>query len=186
VEAGKPQRQAVSQQKGLKVNEDEFVYDKLVTIQRFFGISRTASKDWKNSGMPVRSDGRYDLKEIFDWWKTTEKFAYAMGSHEPGGRANGEDLETQKLAIEVDHRRLKYLRELNELVDRDAAKAAISQMFHRVRARLLAAPEELASSLPSDMRAAYIEDAKHRVSLILREMELWSFEKEVEEGEDAT
>ena len=158
---------------------DEFVVETLTAVQRFFGVSRTSTKEWKNSGMPVRSDGRYDLKEVFDWWLASERYTYAVTA---GASQSSDDLEHAKLAIEVDHKRLKYLRELNELVDRGAAKAAVAQMFHRVRARLLAAPEELASSLPAEIRSGYIEDAKHRVSLVLREMEMWSFEKEVEEG----
>jgi hypothetical protein len=159
--------------------KDEFVYDTLTAVQRFFSVSRTATKEWKNADMPVREDGRYDLKAIFDWWLAGEKYQYAVTAG--ASRRSPDDLETAKLEIEVDHKRLKYQRELGDLVQREAAKAAVAQMFHRVRARLMAAPEELASSLPADTRSGYIADAKHRISLILREMELWSFEKEVEE-----
>lgn len=161
---------------------DEFVVDTLTAVQRFFAISRTAAKEWKNTGMPVREDGRYDLKAIFEWWLASEKFRYAVTALE---KSSEEDLERAKLQVEVDHKRLRYARELGELVLRESAKAAVSQMFHRVRSRLLAAPEELASSLPADIRAGYIADAKHKVSLILREMELWSFDKEVENAAES-
>jgi phage terminase Nu1 subunit (DNA packaging protein) len=161
------------------MSRDEFVVDTLTAVQRFFSISRTAAKEWKNTGMPVREDGRYDLKAIHDWWLASEKYQYAVSA---GQLKSEDDLKRAKLQIEVDHNELKYLRARGELVNRDAAKAAISQLFHRVRSRLSAAPEELASSLPADVRTGYIEDAKHRVALILREMQLWSFEKEVEEG----
>jgi hypothetical protein len=157
---------------------DEFVVDSLAAVQRFFGISRTAAKEWKNTGMPIREDGRYDLKAVYQWWLAGEKYRYAVAARDA---ESDDDLEHAKLQIEVDHKRLKYQRELGELVGRDAAKSAVVQLFHRVRARLQAAPEELTTSLPQEIRTTVIEDAKHRVALILREMDLWSFEREVED-----
>ena len=55
-----------------------------------------------------------------------------------------------------------------KLVDRDAAKAAVKSEIHRARARILAIPEELGTSLPSELRSDFVADAKRKVEQILK------------------
>lgn len=151
---------------------DEFVVRTMTSVARFFEVARPTLKDWRNRGMPVREDSRYDLREIFRWWKADK--LPRIQHNQP--KANTDNLEQQKLEIEVAHKRLKLQIDAGELVQRELAHAMVENMFHRVRTRLEAIPEELSSSLPPEIRATYIEDAKQKVRLVLREMENWSLE----------
>ena len=157
-----------------RAKRDEVVVSTLTAVQRFFDKSETTVHAWKNQGMPVREDGRYSLKDIYDWYRSSGKMARVEGAELPADAA----LQKQKLEIDIASRRLKYNRELGALVDREAAKAAVTQLFHKVRTRLLAAPEELGSALPPDIRATYTADARHKIDLILKEMENWGNEKQ--------
>jgi phage terminase Nu1 subunit (DNA packaging protein) len=151
---------------------DEFVVNTLTAVARFFSVARPTVTEWRNSGMPVRDDGRYDLSMIFHWWKDSEKGTRTKGtSSKPPA-----SLETQKLEIEIAHKRLKLQMDAGELVNRELAYSTIESMFHRVRTRLEAIPEELSSSLPPDIRATYIEDSKQKIRLVLREMENWAID----------
>jgi phage terminase Nu1 subunit (DNA packaging protein) len=155
---------------------DEFVVPTLAGVQRFFNCSHQTSKEWRNQGMPVRDDGKYDLKAIFDWWLSKGKWRHTSHGKEAIAKARA-PLEEQKLEVEVDHKRLKLARDKGELVERELAHATVEEMFHRVRTRLEAIPEELAASMPPEIRAAMVDDARSKIRLILRQMEHWSIEE---------
>ena len=163
----------MAKKRGKTKGGNEFCVSTLTAVQRFYGVSWPTIKEWRNQGMPVRDDRLYDLREIFRWWIDSEKFKRTTGcSIQPGN-----SLEEEKLRIEVETKRLKLQNEARELVKRQNAYATIENMFHRVRTRLESIPEELSSSLPPETRAAYIDDAKQKIRLILREMEHWSIEE---------
>lgn len=35
---------------------------------KFFGVTRKALMDWANKGCPKEKRGRWNLKQVFDWW----------------------------------------------------------------------------------------------------------------------
>jgi len=157
------------------ITPDEFHVSTLGSVQRFFGISRPTVKEWKNQGMPS-AHGSYDLREIFKWWLSSGKFRHAAAAVM---QKKGSSLDDEKLAIEIELKRLKLQREAGELVSRVAALATVESMFHRIRARLEAIPDELGASLPVNTRAVFIDDTKTKIRLILREMENWSMDRSV-------
>lgn len=151
----------------------EFVLPTLASVQRFFGISSATSKEWRRQGMPVDGRGRYNLRDIFHWWLESGK-----ADRWAAKRSKNVSLDDEKLAIDIEIKRLKLQREAGELVERLAAYACLEQMFHRVRTRLEAIPEEIGSSFPPETRATVIDDVKSKIRLILREMEHWALEEE--------
>ncbi|MHB8953342.1 MAG: hypothetical protein ACYC4U_10270 [Pirellulaceae bacterium] len=141
----------------------------LSDVARLFGVSGNTAKEWKNvRGMPVEPDGSFDLVAIHAWWRDRQ------APKEKPAETTKIDLEKRKLSVECERRELALEEARGKLVNRDLMKAAVREMFHRVRARLQAAPEELGSGLPAEIRPGYIEEAKHRVRLILQELNSWA------------
>jgi phage terminase Nu1 subunit (DNA packaging protein) len=154
----------------------QVIVDSGALVAVVFGVSENTVSDWRNRGMPVMTNGGYSLSEIHAWWRERE-----AAKAKPKATDDMAALELRKLQAEVEKRELQLEAARGALVDREAAKASVSEMFHRVRSRLLAAPEELATSVPADLRSQYITDARHRVTLILREMLTWALPEEDDE-----
>ena len=151
-----------------KPKKREVILNSASLVAVVFGVSENTVSGWRNAGLPVRDDGKYDLAAIHKWWREREE-----AKNRPKASDSMSDLEKRKLQIEVDRREIQLNNERGKFVDRDAAKSTVTEMFHRVRNRLLAIPEELASSLPGDQRAGFVHDCKHRVNLVLSEMFHW-------------
>lgn len=146
------------------------VVNSMAEVASFFGISSTTIySSWKVRGMPG-SDGAYDLGEIARWYV---KWQPKQGG-DSGGDKTKTELECEKLEIENERRRLKLEMERGKLVLREATILEQEHVNHRIRSRLEAIPEELAASLPPELRADYLGDAKQKISLVLRELESYA------------
>lgn len=138
-------------------------------VAAHFGVGLDTVKKWRTGPdpMPEKVKGRWPLDLIAQW-----RFARVMAPKESSERR--EELELAKLETEVESKQLALRQKAGGLVDRAAAIATITEMFNRVRQRLMAAPEELASALPQSLRADFVVELKHKVNLILKEFESWS------------
>lgn len=143
---------------------------------RLLGVSRKTIHEWsRKPGFPESIDGKYTLIDVYDWWRETIAGVTIGPQYDmPDGGGSGKtktELECEKLEVENERKRLKLEQERGKLVSREAVRNEIERLFHRIRSRFESAPEELASSLPPELRADYLMDAKMKVSLILRELE---------------
>lgn len=151
------------------------------------GVSRKTLNEWtRKPGFPESVDGKFVLIDVYEWWRDCIA-GVTIGPRGPGGKvreAFGDDdesdgadgkskteLECEKLELENARRRLKLEAERGRLVLREAVKTKNERLFHRIRARLEATPEELASSLPPEIRSDYLADGRQKISLLLRELE---------------
>jgi hypothetical protein len=140
-------------------------------LAEFYDVSPRVIEAWKSQGL---GSAPYDLQVVRRWHQAmtgrgaaAKTASAAMSS----GSADKEELERVKLELGNEKLRIAIRKELGELVDREAAKAAITAMLHRIRGRLEAAPHELAAGLPANLRADYTADAVQRIRLICRELE---------------
>ncbi len=134
-------------------------------VARLFNVRLETVIAWeKTRGMPVRSDGHYDLYDIMRWYEERQ-------SVKKGGSHN--TLAKEKLQLEIATKRLKLQKEAGELVSRAAAESKIETMFALVRTRLQAIPDELAATVPAKLRAQFVADCGHKIQLILRAMANW-------------
>jgi predicted transcriptional regulator len=144
----------------------------LAELAAFLGKSPHTVRHWlRHESFPRRDEQRgYDLAEVHHW---VLAFEARKRKSAPQGEQTNAELEHEKLQIDVAARKLKLQQQAGELVLRENAYSTIETMFHKVRTRLQAIPEELASSLPPEVRAEYVHDAKHKIRLILTEMSNW-------------
>lgn len=147
---------------------------RLGEVAAFFGVQLQTVKEWRSGPdrMPGE-EGAWRLDEIARWRVAKAQYT----GRDPSARSA---LEKEKLEINVSRDRLRLRQEGGELVSRDAAKAAVQQMFHRVRGQIEPLPEQLASSVPAAARPDYLLVARERVHLVLTEMSNWQFEREVD------
>lgn len=144
-------------------------------VAEFFGVTPTlVNRDWAHQGMPG-SRGNYPLDEIAQW-----RDGRLRETLRPGPSQEDKDLQerleiaqVEKAEFDAKLQELKLRSARGELVNRDAAKAEVEEMFHRVRARLEQIPQEVAGTVPPELRADVIADWRHKVSLVLKEMEGW-------------
>ena len=141
-------------------------------LAEFYDVTPRVIASWKSQGLGTPP---YDLQVVRRWHAAMTgrgASAKAAGAAMSGGTGTDkESLERAKLELQNEKLRIEIRKELGELVDREAAKAAFTSMLHRIRGRLEAAPHELAAGLPANLRADYTADAVHRIRLICREME---------------
>jgi len=138
-------------------------------VADFFGVGLDAVKKWRSGPdpMPEKVGNRWPLDEIARW-----RLGRVLAPKETSEQR--ELLELRKLSAEVEAKEMALRQKAAALVDRTAAIATITEMFNRVRQRLLAAPEELASALPQSLRSEFVVELKHKMNLILKEFESWS------------
>ncbi len=115
--------------------------------------------------------GAWDLSEIAKWRLARVPHRKAAAAGDGSDDDSKTALECEKLRIDNEHRALKLAKARGALVERDAVAVAISQMFHRVRSRLEALPDELASSWPPEIRADSLADSREKVALALKDLE---------------
>lgn len=140
---------------------------------RFFDVSREAFSQWRAAGMPVEKDGSFDLIKIMRWKIKARGIT----------TASEQQLKCEKLEIQNAAARLKLREQQGELVSRTVVKAKLSDLFHRIRSRLEALPGELATVVAASQRTEFVADAKHKVRLVLREMQSWSTGENDSQGE---
>lgn len=147
----------------------------LKELAAFLGVSPNTIRHWfRRPDWPARDEERgFDLAKVHRWMLEREKAKTKPVAAGDGDDKSAAQLAKDKLAVDVETRKLRLMKEAGELVLRKNAYATIEQMFHRVRTRLQAIPEELASSLPAEVRAEYVHDGKHKIRLILTEMANW-------------
>lgn len=147
---------------------DEHYVRTLGEVAAIFGVGLDAVKQWRTGPDPMPGRPKaWPVYEIVQW-----RFARVMGPKETADQRDA--LELRKLSAEVEAKEMALRQKAAALVDRAAAIATITEMFNRVRQRLLAAPEELASALPQSLRSDFVVELKHKMNLILKEFESWS------------
>ena len=141
----------------------------LQEIATLSGISYTSIRQWgKVADFPREPDGTFSIWAIATW---REKRLHAESAPQDGSDENLDRVERQ---LDIEHKRLKLRVVAGKLVSRAASKATVEQLFHAVRTRIEALPEELATAVPAEVRARVITDCRHKVQLACREMEAWS------------
>lgn len=156
---------------GLEIEIPDVEVRSLKDVALAFGVHHdTVKKAWKGAGMPGKP-GAYPLVRIALW-----RIQRLQEQHRAGSSADPESaagLELRQLQIKVAREELKLRREANEVVGREAALASVEQIFHRVRSRLEAMPEEISASLPQAIRGEQLAVWKKKLQLVLRELEGW-------------
>lgn len=143
----------------------------LQEIATLSGISYTSVRGWaKTQGFPVEPDGSYSIWEIATW----------RAARQPAPVVQNDDDETDRdeLRKEIQNRLLllKLGEKSGELVSRSQAKAEITRMFHLLRTRLEAIPDQVATGLPPDLQPEIAADWKRQIELLCREIANWSLD----------
>ena len=155
----------------------DFVVKSASEAGRFFDVSRQTIWEWRQRGMPVTTDDRFDLSAIAQWRETTRKRDQA---------SNGSDLdarqklaEVKKLEAQARHADIRAKKAAGEVVNRDAIAALICIFVASVRTRIQAMPGEVATSIPLDFRHDLMIELEQKFGLILTEMSNWNFGDEI-------
>lgn len=121
-------------------------------------------------------NGCYPLDEIARWKIEQERARLrpTVSDEDQSLRERLELAEVLKAEFDADLKRMKVAEAEDRLIDKETAIAEIEEMFHRIRARLEQIPQELGTTIPPEIRADLIADMRHKVSLVLREMEGWA------------
>lgn len=144
---------------------DRFVVGTLAEVATFFGRALQTVKQWRTESPPMPgSPGAYDLAEVSRWVLAR---AERRSTEEVSEKR---ELEKQKLRLELQAKQLKLDTDRSRLVERDSVLAENRKAFARVRVRLEAIPEELASSLPPEIAGDVVADLKHKIHLALKEL----------------
>ena len=157
----------------------------LADIAKATGLNFRTLESWRQLGMPSCFErNKYDLRKTLPWIVEHVQKRTKTGKVAPASEdATKAALERRKLLADAVAKELRVRKTIGELVDRNVAKATFESMCHRIRSRLEAVPEELASSLPANLRGDYLVDADHKIRLVCREIEAWSMEANHEPGE---
>lgn len=145
-------------------------------VAEFFGVSPTAvQRDWRRQGMPGEN-GRYPLNEIAKWkiQRERDQNRPKISDEQKSLRERLDEAEVLKAEFDARLKELKVAEAEGRLIDKETAIAEIEEMFHRVRARLEQIPQELGTTIPPEIRADLIADMRHKLQLVLREMEGWA------------
>ena len=160
-------------EKPLPAANDRWLVPTLGEVAGFFDVHLQTVKQWRTEASPMPGEpGRWNLQDISRWRfeKLSTRQPASGGDQPPRGK---ERLECRKLRIENARRQLKLDQEEARLVSREAWNAAAEQLFHRIRVRLQAIPDELCTTLPPEMLTDTVCDWKSKIDLILREMASW-------------
>ena len=120
--------------------------------------------------------GHWPLDEIARWriqYERERKSSRQIDPEQQDLKSRLELAEVLKAEADASLKELKLQLESGELVNREEAIATMEEMFHRVRARMESIPQELGTTFPPEMRSDLIADLRHKVRLVLREMEGW-------------
>lgn len=158
------------------VPKERFVVATLGKVAEFLGVQLQTVKEWRTGPHPMPgTEGAWPLDEIVRW--RIAKLQYT--SREPQAKSA---LENEHLEIANARQLLKLRAEAGELVSRSAAKAAVAQLFHRLRSQLEPLPDLLATTVPAGSRGDFLVDANHRMKLFLTELANFRLEEKQRSG----
>lgn len=128
--------------------------------------------------MPGKS-GAYDISEVIIWQRKTIATLSKLKPIDTTPSGNGQavnddtkaELERQQLRVDIAMKKLRHAALQDELVDRAAAKAAVTKLFHSVRGRLEAVPDEMVAVLPGEFRNDALADWRNQIQILLKELE---------------
>jgi|SRR5210317_377654 len=145
------------------------------SVANHFGVSPDTVRKWLRQGCPGKvgsggRNGKYDLKEIDNWCKTNGRGPYYDDQRGETSQTKAE-LELRKLEIECRQKEFKLKKEQGEYIRKDAVLSEFMEQNANIRSRLEAMPAELAASYPPEMRVDMIADTRHKIGLILKELE---------------
>lgn len=113
-------------------------------VAKCFGVSIRTVAYWAKDGLPVREDGRFELKDILRWKKERED-ARANGN---GVRKN--DWDEKDKQFKAMQRELDFRKKSGELVEeRDVSKAAF-ECARKIRDNFLMLPDRLSPILAAE------------------------------------
>lgn len=135
------------------------------------GLGQRQFRDKANKGCPTASGSGYDVAEVVAWFR-----AHEWQPQDQSDTLKDRLLVAEVLKAETDAaiKKVKLRTTLGQLVARAVYVTGVTTLFNFVRQRLQAIPEELASSLPPELRADVLVTLKGKVRLILTEMSAWS------------
>lgn len=150
-------------------------------LGRLLGVNRKTIHEWRSKSTFPRptvtgKTEKWDVLDVFYWVFVTHLRHLGEGGGNLPAAARKAELECVKLEQENERRQIKLEAERGKYVLRDAIYAEIESMFHRIRSRLEAVPDELASTVPPELRPDYLADARHKMGLVLKELESWGEE----------
>ena len=142
-------------------------------VAAFFALQLQTVKEWRTGPDPMPGqEGAWPLDTIVAW-----RFAKLQFSLR---RAEGKGtLETDQLEIANARSLIKLRNEAGALISREAAKAAVAQMFHRLRGQIEQLADILATSVPNAARGDFLIDARARVRIFLVSLANWRFDAEL-------
>lgn len=139
---------------------------KIKDVALFFGVSPQAVQAWRDRGMPG-SIGHFEAGAIARWLRERQ----ADDRDRTGSKSDHEG-ENAKWAAEL--KKLRFAKEIGQLVDRGAVTAELTRLLNTIRQRLQAIPAELASGVEPSKRADFQIDLDSKIRLILTEMAAWA------------
>ena len=140
------------------------------------GITNTTYQDWRMQGCPDRESNGYPVGKIFRWYRERQlekMFGTVEDEEQKSLQARLELAEVLKAEHDAALKAIKLAEAEGRLIDKETALAEIEEIFHRVRARLEQIPQEVGTTIPPEIRADLIADMRHKIQLVLREMEAW-------------
>lgn len=148
--------------------DEQFVITSAADLAKCLGLHRVTVQDYLNKGLPGTragkngEGGRFYLPEVIAWLRENV--------WQPRRERTADDLETEKLRVDIATKTLKLQHMAGKLVDRKAEKADRMRVYHIIRNRLDAVPRELANLLPPDLQADFLIDAGNIITLIQKEL----------------
>jgi hypothetical protein len=144
--------------------ENGVVLPTLAAVAFELGVSERTVGTWKAAGCPGFQKGAHRLREIITWaranpWKTLQSSREARAA-----------AELERIRVQTQRDKLRLMKEAGEVVNRKAAKAALSQACNMVRAKLETLPEDVSATCPNEMRADVLRQIRHVVEQALREL----------------
>ena len=161
-----------------------YIVDTQDEVANFFELNRVVTvREWVAKGMPRTPNGRrwhYDLRKISRWHED-RAVENARNRITEAGKSRAE-LELRKLAVEVETGTVKLQNMADQLVDREAVKAAIRRQYTMIRNRLEAFPDEVIANTPTSFpevrellenacEASSVESARESIQAALLVME---------------
>lgn len=146
-----------------------WIVSTLADVARFFGVHpSTVRGDWRAAGMPGRR-GRYDLAEIFQWWRTTfgqpqrTENEIELSQRKLRGDAECSEERAQKLRIENSVASGRY-------VDADDVRREWHAGVSWVKAQIEELPDYLTMFVPKDQQQTIQQETENAVNRFLHSM----------------
>ena len=121
-------------------------------VAKAFGKTKRTVENWKDSGMPVREDGMYELIMIAEWYykrKFERKFA--------SNKVEKESLDIDLKRIKVAEADLRLKERMGELISHDEVKKERVARIMTVERVMFAVPRQVAAVLAAMTEPQEIE-----------------------------